>query len=494
MPQRRLLYVNAISMYAYRWQGGRLHAEGDFKADGEGVGAFIEYLARHRQSRYSLLVDVADEGFQFESLPHALGRDHAALLQRKLSQHFPDTTFRVACVLGRQRTGRRDDEFLFSALTRPQLLEPWLAALRNSESCLSGIYSPFLLSSRLVAACLGKSTADNSQCLLLTQTHAGLRVSFLANGQLHFSRLTPLAVNSLEEPTRTCGFEALRTYHYLLGQRLIERDVALQTLVLAHPAQIAAFRATCLDTGELNFRFIDILAAATRLGLKTFMQDSCCDLLFLHLMAGHPPRQQFAPASERRFFRFRQLRSAINAIGASMLLACLLISARQLIEYGKLRDQTALMSRQAVVIGHQYEEVLKTLPPMPLGKDALRTLVGRYEDLAKHSANPQEMYLRISQALEQAPQIELARIDWQAERDVSADVFAKLPLALKNDEAGMKKIIGSFVAGLGKDGDLQVDILKQPFDDGSAKLLKSGSGVEAHSEAPIFALRIVQKL
>lgn len=494
MPQRRLLYLDANRLSAWRWQNGELHGEGEFKADSAGIEAFTAYLAQHRQSHYYLLVDVSEEGFQHESLPHVHGRDRAALLKRKLGQYFFGTSLHVACLLGREKTGRRDDNFLFAALTRPHQMEPWLAALRNTESRLVGLYSLPLLTSRFVTACIGKAAVEHQKFLLVTQTRAGLRLSFVDNGQLHFSRLTPLAGDSLDEVTRACAVEAAKTYHYLLGQRLIERGVALPTRVLAHPAQTASFRASCHDSGELRFEFLDILAAAKKLGLQTLMRNSCCETLFLHFMARHPPRLQFAPDSERRFFRLWQTRFALNSLGALILSVCLLVSVMQAVEYDKLRDQTELMRQQAAVSGRQYEEVMKTLPPLPLGKDELRTLIAQYDDLTKHSANPETIYRRISEALQQAPQIELDRIDWQAERNVSVDLYARFPLALINDERAMKKSIDGFIASLGQDGKLQVSILKQPFAAGSAKLLKSGDDSATNLEAPIFALRIVQKL
>jgi len=425
MPQRRLLYLDANRLSACRWQNGQRQDEGDFKADSAGIEAFAAYLARHRQSLYYLLVDVIDEGFQHESLPHVHGRDRAALLKRKLDQYFFGTPLHVACMLGREttETGRRDDNFLLAALTRPQQLEPWLAALRNSESRLVGIYSfPSWPAALLPPVSTKLPSNTRNSCWLRRPAPACACPSWrMANCIFRALNRWPVTVS--EEITRACAVEAARTYQYLLGQRLIDRTVALPTLVLVHPAETASFRASCHDSAELSFEFLDIHAVANRLGVKTPMRDSCCEALFLHMMARHPPRLQFAPANERRLFRLWQTRFVLNSLGALILSACLLISAWQAVEYDELRDQTELMRQQAAVSGRQYEEVLKTLPPMPLGKDALRTLIGRYDDLVTHSANPETIYLRISEALQQAPQVEIERIDWQAERNVSVDLM-----------------------------------------------------------------------
>ena len=88
MPQRRLLYLDANQLQAFLWQGGSLAEEGRFPQTDDGVEAFSEYLSKHRGSIFALLADLADEGFQIESLPYTQGADRQALLSRKLGQYF----------------------------------------------------------------------------------------------------------------------------------------------------------------------------------------------------------------------------------------------------------------------------------------------------------------------------------------------------------------------------------------------------------------------
>jgi hypothetical protein len=107
------------------------------------VEAFSEYLSKHRGSIFALLADLADEGFQIESLPYTQGADRQALLSRKLGQYFYGSPLATALSFGRDKGGRRDEKFLFTALTRPQQVEPWLAALRAVEAPLAGVYSLF---------------------------------------------------------------------------------------------------------------------------------------------------------------------------------------------------------------------------------------------------------------------------------------------------------------------------------------------------------------
>jgi len=522
MPQRRLLYLDANRLSAHRWQAGHLSAEESFPADSQGHELFLEYLAQHRKSNFYLLADVVEEGYQLDVVPHVQGRDRTALLKRKLDQFFYGTPLSLALTLGREKTGRRDDKMLFAALTRPQHFEPWLGALRSAECQLAGVYSLPLVASAFFGARAAKLPAQSSQFLLVTLTRAGLRQTFFEDGQLRFSRLTPLAGDGLEESSRACAVESARIYQYLLGNRMIGRSATLTTLVLVHPSQTASFRASCHDSSEMRFEFLDLLAEAQRLGFKTLLRDtqgSHCEALFLHLLARRTPRQQFADFSARRLYHLWQARFAINFGGAAILLACLAFSGYQMFQLERLRDQTEQVRRQTEIADRQYTAALKTLPAMPFSNQVLRALIARYDSLVKNSATLEPTYRRISEALQQSPRIEINRIDWQVGNiaedpqttanassmkgspgrptgnlNVIADIYAELPVALKNDERTLKILIDTFVASLRKDETLQVRILSLPFDVESTKILKSTEETASGVEAPKFSLRVAQKL
>ncbi len=74
----------------------------------------------------------------------------ALLLDRKLNQMFRGTPFRHAVVLDRESAGRRDDRVLYTSITNPELLTPWLDLLDAARAPLVGIYSAPLLSARLL--------------------------------------------------------------------------------------------------------------------------------------------------------------------------------------------------------------------------------------------------------------------------------------------------------------------------------------------------------
>lgn len=522
MPQQRLLYLDSDRLSASLWHGGTLREEGHFPHDESGVAAFSEYLARHRGSNYAMLADIPDEGFQIESLPHAQGADRNALLTRKLGQYFYGSPLAAALSYGREKSGRRDEKFLFTALTRPQLFEPWLAALRAAEAQLSGVYSLPLLG----AALLAKLAPAGDRCLLISITRGGIRQSFFENGQLKFSRLSSMASTGAAEIAASCAAEAAKIYQYLLGQRLLARGAPLPVIALVHPAQTGIFLEHCKNMEELQVTFRDLHAACKTFGLKTLPQDSRSESLYLHLLAQNPPRVQFAQPQERRFYRLWQTRAWLLKGGALALLGCLLFAGREAVNVMEARSATEALLRQAEVDTQKYHAIEKTFPPMPTSTDNLRAVINRFEELEKRSTSVEPLYLLVSRALGEVPQVDIERIQWQlssnpgeglksladprlsapsspqpAATSASASamheiavIHGLLPASMAADQRGQLETVNAFAEALRKNPALTVTVQRMPFDIESGKSLRSSSETELSSMQLQFVIHLSRKL
>lgn len=516
MPQRRLLYLDNSHLSACLWQGGSLHEEGHFPQEETGVAAFSEYLAHHRHSNFYLLADIAEEGFQLETLPYTQGSDRNALLARKLGQYFYGSPLATAVSYGREKNGRRDERFLFTAMTRPQLFEPWLAALRAAEAQLAGVYSVALLGARLLA----KLPPVRERCLLATITRGGIRQSYYENGQLKFSRLTQMTATGASEIAISCAAEATKIYQYLLGQRLIARGAPLPLVALVHPAQTGDFLEHCKNNEDLQVNLQDLHAAGKVCGLKTLPRDSHAESLFMHLLAQNPAREQFAQPAERRFFRLWQFRSVLKSAGAVVLLGCLLFAGKLFVDAMQLGGESADIKAQADADMQKYQAIQKTYPPMPAGTEDLRAVVGRFDELDKRSAPLEPLFLAVSRALGESPRVDIDRLQWQlnanpddnflAQQEIRtpvgtdkpaaggmyaiAVVHGLLPTAMATDQRGQLDAVNAFADTLRKDATLKVTILRMPFDIESAKSLKSASEKAAEAAQPKFVIHISRKL
>ena len=515
MTARRLLFLDSTGLTAYRWQTGGPHAEATFTADPAGLEAFDEYLNQRHSSLFYLLADVADEGFQIEDLPYVHGSDRDEMLKRKLSQYFYGTPLSMAMSLGRAKSGRRDEKFLFAGLTGYPQFEPWLQTIRNAEAQLAGVYSVPLV----LISLIGKAIDKTKPVLLMSVTRAGLRQTFFDNGQLRFSRLTPMATGMIGEVATACGTEAKKIYQYLAGQRLIARDTPLETLVLAHPTHFGIIGDRCESTLERQVQMVDLVAESAKHGLKEVPADSRGDALFLHLLARHAPADQFAPAPERRQFRLWQTRVALNGVAGGILAASLLYAGSQMVSHVELATANSLLQTEVDLGKRRYNGMLQGLPPVSISYDSLRVLTDRFEALAKRSPGPEPMLEHISLALNKSPKVDLTKLDWwianspdetpvagggttrpsTAGGPVTAGggyavvtIQAQLPLSMVSDHRSQLDTVNAFAEVL-RGPDIQVQVVTLPFETESGKSIRS-TDASGLVDPPRFVLKMARKL
>lgn len=494
----RILYLNTHRLSAYAWQQGRLLPEDDFDNDETGWQRFTDYLAAHRQDRFALLANVAEEGHAHETIPFLRGTDRQTLISRKIGQHFQGTTLATAISLGYEKTQRKNEKLLLAALTNPAHFEPWLQRLTQGEIALSGIYSLAQLGGPL----LRKLGLDTVRCLLLSMQDHSVRSSYLADGQVHFSRMTPLADSSIAGIASTFATEAAKLQQYLIGQRLIGREEALPVYILAHPHALPAIENACPDRGSLAFHLIDSHTAASRLGLHALPDDNRSDTLFMHLLAIATPRQQFAGEACRHHFRLAQLRDGLIAAGLVALLGSLLYSAKQLYDAHALREDARSLSASAAELDRHYQVAASTLPQLEIDSETLRQLTSRHAELSTLQRRPDAVFSLVGQILERMPDIILESIAWKnplpfppastGETGETTTLRGSINLP-QAEPRQVLAIFDDFIDSLRLAPGVTVTVRQRPFDIEPGSTLRGGDGSEEAAKPRQFTLDIIRK-
>lgn len=508
MHVRRLLYLSAHQLTAFKWQSGVLSEEGSFDATEAGKLGFANYLAGNRKSIFSILANVSDEGFHIETIPFLRGADRTAIVRRKLGQLFFSAALTTSMSLGHQKSRRKDERVMLAALTNNEVFAPWLTALASAESPLAGVYSLPLLGPVL----LRKLGITDERCLLLTIQDQSIRQSYLEKGELFFSRLTPLHNSSIGGIAQTFATEARKLQQYLVSQRLIGRQQPINAYLLAHANTSKALESSCVDSDNLSFTILDIEACAQQCSFKTFPADTRCEPLFLQLLAADPPRTQFASDAQRHDYHLWLVRSVLQGAGAVVLIGCLLWSGRQLYEAYQLNHEVEVITAETSLARRRYEDILKTFPPIPTSNENLRRVINRYVELENASTSPAYLWHEISRALHDAPSIELDGIEWKAggtqppraplvgvevqrneppgvEREIAV-VHGTLRLGAESNPRQVLAAFKGLVDALKLNPQLEVEVLQQPFDVESGKPLKGGDTTVADSQPRAFKVQI----
>jgi hypothetical protein len=405
MGRKILLYLNSTNCQAYTWKNGALSAAECFDNTIQGHEQFGLFLQFHRTPVY-LLTDLIEEDFRHEAVPHLHGSERNELIHRKLEQYYRNTPFCQAHTLKHLKEGRHDDDMLFSALTNPALLSPWLDLMLARNTPLAGIYSIPMISLPLVQ----EFSAD---CLLLSwEKYAGLRQTFFEAKQLRFSRLTP--VNDPGAFGATARVEVPRTRQYLTNLSLLPPGQVLNVIVMCHADDKRQLEAQLCDDTDVHYSYLDIQQFGLRIGAKSGYSDSNATELFLHLLASQPPRCNYASAEHTHFFRLLQIRQSLFVLSAVFITVSLLWTAFNIKESIALKNESRVIMSQANQFLRQSLQISQSVPGTPASATDMKTAVILSRKLNGTLLPPQVLLTDLAQVLNDFPIIRIDKLSWQS--------------------------------------------------------------------------------
>src|SRR5216684_3931235 len=516
MAARRILYFTGEDHYLYRSAGRTLELEAKFSGDDLGITAFREHLRGQRGALFAVLADLAGEDFHEEQLPFVRGADREALLARRLAQRYRDTRLAAALSLGQVITPeRRNERVLLASFTNTQQLAPWLDALEEAGTRLSGVYSTPLLAPALAR----KLGAKGRRAFVVTVNRAGLRQCFVEQGRLRFARLERTVDMVPQALALFVRSEMLRLAQYLGTLRVLPREgPPVQVFVVAPRAQRSTFEQALASDARLVFHTIDEAEAMRSVGVRRAPERILGEALYLHLAAKKPPREQFASSAERRRYQVWQLQRGIVAAGALGFAACALYAGAQWIEALQVRDRAASQQRDAGLAAAQYERITAGFPVTQTSTENLKVAVVEFRRIAERSASPERAFVHVSRVLEQFPQIELETANWSIGRPgergairspaaaggrakpeprgevaVIVELSGRVNATQRNDYRGITAQVESFAAALSASGYQLID-RKLPFDITSEGTLTGDIGGADTGDAPRFTIVLAKDL
>lgn len=524
LRKKRLLYLTANRLAAYSLSRGKLSADAEFERDEQGITAFSAYLAGTR-NLYFLVIDVVEEDYHQDVIPHMGRKDRRQVLSRKLAQRYRDTNLTLSLSLGFEQGERRNEKVLYASFSNTQQFQPWLSALGQNEVRLVGVYSTALLAPTLVKA----AGLNVPRCLLVSVQQTGLRQSYVEDGKIRFSRIGRLNLEDTQAVALACAAESARLQQYLVTMRLLPTaNTPIDVMVLAPQQYHAALAETCRSTETLRYKLVNADAQCRTSGLSVYPAEAPCDALFLYAAATRTPAEQFAQAQHRHQFRLWQLSNGLYAAGMVMLAFALLYAgARYHTAYG-LREQIEADQFRFDALTAEYARVTATFPKTPTSTENLKATIRQFQILQAQTAHPTYLLLEISKVLAANPQVEIDRIDWHVGKMTeektgggkaaapkavaatpsapgmpaavdmgyeTATISARVVGARRADVRAITNITAQFVDAFNKSPHLEISGVDMPFAVMAEDTFKGDIGSErAIAEDARFAVTIGRKL
>lgn len=454
MEHPLLLFLSAAHLHAQLMVSGKISTQREFSDSPEDRRDFASFLQSVKRPAY-LLVDLVEEDFRHESIPHLFGGMRATLLQRKLEQFYHGTPFREAVLLQRQKAGRCDDDMLFSALTNPSLITPWLNIMLAQQTPLAGIFSVPQISAPLIEG-------HPSQHLLLIswEKYAGLRQTYFSNHRLRVSRLTP---THGEAPFHDILVNELtRTYQYLKSLSLLPGGQALDVLIMCHADDHARLQDGRLpDNADMRFSFVELADIARQLKIDYRFTDSDARQIFLHQLAAKPPKVNYANAEHAHSHAIWQLNHRLGWLSAGLLLGSLLLASATAWKGGSDANEAAFLDTETRRLTAEAQQITQSFPSTYAPAPDMKAGVMVMRMLTQSDRQPANTLQPISAMLDRHPQIELDELAWQAHSEPAANApAAGHTLTLKGRLTGFAS---DYRAALNYLDDAQRDLTAQGY-------------------------------
>lgn len=437
MADQLLISVSTQQVSVARWHGGRLGACTVFENGEDGLAAFKDHLSHGPALPVQMMVDAVEEDYRFESLPHSFGSDRSEMIARKLKQHYRSTQFCSARMQGRDAGKRRDDRYLFCALTNPELITGWLQPVIERQMPVAGIYLLPTVSARLIE----KLNLKQTNLLVVSIHGAGLRLSFFREQQLRISRLARID-GSAGEAMKNYAEEISNTRLYLHALRVMTLDEHLSVLIVDRNDTLTGLEAAIArDNPNIECRRLGQQEMISSLGISSAVLHSSSDAFYLHLMGMRPPDNNLAPTSITLGYRQHQIRRGIYALSAVTGLAVAIWCGATAYQIFDSRIETENARRQTVDLQSRYQEATRQFPAAPTIAENLRRAIEVSQKIGATTRTPEIMMGLVSQALDSNPDITMKSLTWKydsadfaAARDAGASpsatpAFAPPPVA-----------------------------------------------------------------
>ncbi len=475
LSRRLLLYLSAAGASCALQRNGQLSEVQYLPSEEEGWEAFNTLLMAHPDVPVAIAVDSVDELYRSEILPRAWGRERAEMTSRRLRQLVHQSPYRAAMRQGRERNApTRGDRYLVMGLTNPEQVRPWLDILHLRGVPLAGIWLLPALSANLVR----RFHLKDPRLLLVSEQTGGLRLTYLENGELRFSRLAPVDGNQHENPLESYAEEIERTRQALVGQRLITREEKIK-VVLVDPLntlndlhgflpETAGFQCISIHRGRL----------LEALELPHALLAESADALYLSLLSQAPAGANLMTAEQRAGSRVFWLRRGL-VFGAAAWLALSVAAALLLLgDAWRLGRQSDAL--QASTMNDRARETALLAPAGGGDRVGQRlAAVEAWNTVRLRDQQPAPLFAAAQAAANRVGGIQISRLNWHNTGNAegtSLTIEGDLP-AFNGDYRAAHASIAALARLLGeKLPRYRVEVVAWPLDAQSGEALEGEIG------------------
>jgi hypothetical protein len=419
---KRIFYYSGYRLTVFHWQHNECIATYAFNPGDEGLDKFNTYLRATENTPVRILVDLIEEDFKKESIPHVGASDRKAIVSRIIDRQYrKNTDFATFRVVDREKTGRKDDVILYSVLSNPEILDPWLVPMDDAGIAISGIWSLPLLTPKLFNKLKIKT---NNVLLVSQQVPSNLRQTFIKNGNFESSRS---AVVNLDDASigEYISTEVEQTIRFLSNQRHIGFDEMIEIHVMCRKADIEEIKSRCIDSNLRAFHYHELKALEDALNCN-IQSAEYTNGIYSYVCAN-----QIIPlgdyGNKATFVKYyEQLSSkALYALSVTLLLAATILSFSFVSESIVQDEEAITLRKQAEVINNNYQKKLASMEPRLKQAESMQSSVLLADNIkSNHTVSPLNFMTFISRIIARTGMrdMEITALSWKQNQSLTIPV------------------------------------------------------------------------
>ncbi len=464
---RRVILLGAEKMVAYQWYRGEIINSYLFDTKENGRIQFERYLSESDPETTYVLVDVAEEEFRLDTIPHVYGSDRKAVLDRKKERLFRGADYVYDETQNREAEGRRDDNVLLSSIGETSYVKPWLQLLEKYKYPVVSVTSVALFSKNILEFLPNR---QEKTLLVTMQSVSGLRQSFFQGEDLKISRMVKMPRYGTTPYGPIISSEIEKIYRYLNSMRLVSNDEQLNVYFLTEGELLKELKEKLQDTESISYKLIDLNYMAKIANTDFSLKTPFSDKLFAYHLFKKGAKNAYANPNEVRYSTMRKMRVGMYAASALLLLSSTILSGWFLMNAVSYKQDSMSAIKKTEFYQERFNIAREGLPKTPIEPNDIKTVVEIAGNLEKFKTDPEPILKVIGSSLKMYPQVILENLQWNHSLDPNdqfqnsravTNLYATIPVAnyIQNQNSNLYYQIATFEARIANfNGDFRTAI------------------------------------
>lgn len=414
---KRLFYFTGYRLSVMHWKGKTLIGSSSFEPTESGLDKFREYLLQAENIPGMFLVDVIEEDFRNEKIPHVGSKDRASVINRLIDRFYRSShDYCYSEIVGREKSGRKDDVVLLGAMTNPQLIQPWISILDECEVPLSGIWTLPIISKKLLKII----KASTGVVLLISQqVNSNVRQTLFRDGKLVSSRQSIINqdINDISNIGELAAPEVSRTIQFLRAQNLISASEVINLHILGCDEQLISLQQSFSANDQQTVSIHSIADIQNKLGLSgSDVKFSDGIFAWLCVSQSLSASHYGARHSFNRYYN-KLAATALYVVSLLVLMAGVLLTESNISDAMEYEKSITLLEQEEINYKDLYSKKFEDFEEVFENAGVMNSAVELAERISLNGAtSPLDFLIILSEILSQdsGSTLYIDKIEWQA--------------------------------------------------------------------------------